>query len=156
MTQDQWAILAFRVVLIVIPVAVAMWVAVYTYLSKWWKNPIGKTVVRFAVVVALAIVPSVLSLFFNFNRTTSRVAAWIDVVLFSQVAWSVLRRIPLWVRLHMDKTGNPVYTGMLPFLAQVIRRRGRPVWTDWPAETPPPGADVDRAAGLTEEQASGS
>lgn len=134
MTQDQAIILAFKAVLVSIPVAVALWVAVYSYLSEWWKNPIGKTVVRFALVVALAIVPSLLSLFWGFNRTTSRVAAWIDVVLFGQVAWSVLRRIPLWVRLHMDKTGRPVYNGILPFLAEVGRRRGRPIWKDWPAE----------------------
>jgi hypothetical protein len=32
-TQDQAIILAFKAVLIAIPVAVALWVAVYSYLS---------------------------------------------------------------------------------------------------------------------------
>jgi hypothetical protein len=131
MTQDQTLMVAFRVVLIAGVVSVTLWAAVYTYLAKWWANPIGRTVVDFAIRVSIAMIPSILSLFFQFSRLTSQVAGWIDVALFGLVALGILRRIPLWVKLHMDKDGRRPYAGILPFLAEVWRRHGRPVWKDW-------------------------
>lgn len=133
MSQDQVVLLMFKVMLVADVTAVALFVAVYSYLSPWRRNPIGRTLVYLDILLAAAVTPSLLSLFFHFSRLTSHVAAWIDVGLFALIALALLARIPLWVRLHMDKSGQHSYTGMLPFIAQVIRRRGRPVWKDAPA-----------------------
>jgi hypothetical protein len=54
--------------------------------------------------------------------------------MFALIAVGMLQRIPLWVRLHLDKHGNQSYPGMLPFLAEVLRRRGRPVWKGRPGQ----------------------
>lgn len=132
MSQDQAVLLLFKVMLIADVTAVVLFVAVYSYLSPWRRNPIGKTLVYLDILLALAVTPSLLSLFFHFSRLTSHVAAWVDVGLFALIALALLARIPLWVRLHMDKEGHQSYTGMLPFIAQVVRRRGRPVWKDAP------------------------
>jgi hypothetical protein len=133
-TQDQVIVLALKVVLLAGIVTVALWVAVYTYLANWRADPVGHTVVRFAILVAAALTPSTLSLFFQFNRATSRAAAWIDVVLFGWIAAEMLYRIPLWVRLRVNEDGERSYAGLLPFLAEVAWRRGRPVWMDRPED----------------------
>lgn len=133
MSQDQAIILALKIVLIAGMVSVALFVAVYGYLADWRRNPIGRTVVWLDILLALALAPSTLSLFFHFNRLTSHVAAWTDIGIFALIAAGMLQRIPLWVKLHTDKAEHQSYAGMMPFLAQVIRRRGRPVWKDWPA-----------------------
>ena len=49
----------------------ALFVAVYGYLADWRHNPIGRTVVWLDILLALALAPSTLSLFFHFNRLTS-------------------------------------------------------------------------------------
>jgi hypothetical protein len=129
-TQDQVIILALKVVLVAGIVAVALFVAVYSYLAPWRNDPVGRTVVQVEILVALALVPTTLSLFLEFSRFTSHVAAWCDITIFGLIAIGVLQRIPLWVRLHLDREGHRSYAGMLPFLAEVIKRRGRPVWKD--------------------------
>lgn len=141
MSQDQILILGFKITLIAGEAAALLWVAVYTYLANWRANPIGATVTRFALYLAALYVPSILSLYFRFNRQTSRAAGWFDMAVFAVIAVELFRRIPLWVRLHMDKSGHQSYAGMLPFVRQVIRRRGRPVWKD-----PMPSRE-DEAAG---------
>lgn len=130
MTQDALILLAFKVALLAGVVTVALWVAVYSYLANWRADPVGHTVVRFAILVAAALTPSTLSLFLHFNRATSRVAAWVDIALFGWIAVEMLYRIPLWVRLHVNRDGGRSYAGMRSFLAEVIRRHGRPVWLD--------------------------
>ena len=130
MTQDELLILGFKITLIAGEAAALLWVAVYSYLAQWRSNPIGATVTRFALYLAAVYVPSILSLFFHLNRLTSRAAGWFDMALFAVIAIELLHRIPLWVRLHMDKSGHQSYTGMLPFIRQVISRRGRPIWKD--------------------------
>lgn len=133
MTQDALILLALKVVLIAGMVSVVLFTAVYSYLARWQANPIGRTVVWLDILLALALVPTTLSLFFHYSRLTSHVAAWTDIAIFAAIAVGMLMRIPLFVKLHMDKGGHQTYSGMLPFLGDVIRRRGRPVWKDWEA-----------------------
>lgn len=130
MTQDQILILGFKITLIAGEVAAWLWIGVYTYLAKFWENPIGATVVRFAIYLAALYIPSILSLFFHLNRLTSLVAGWFDVALFAVVAVELLRRVPLWIRLHLRRDGQQSYSAVGAFVSEVIRRRGRPVWAD--------------------------
>lgn len=137
MTQDQVIILAFKVVLLAGEAATILWIGVYTYLARWWKNPLGVTVVRLAALVALVLIPSILSLFFRFSRTTSRLAAWIDVVIFAVITVELLHRTPMWIRLHLHADGTRSYPALRTFAAQVWARRFRPLWTGGgPGDTP--------------------
>jgi hypothetical protein len=52
-------------------------------------------------------VPTVLSLFFQFSRLTSHVAAWIDVVLFGTLTPVMLWRTLVWQRVHRSRNGTP-------------------------------------------------
>lgn len=130
MSQDQLILLGFKVTLIAGEAAAVLWIGVYTYLARWWAktNPVGATVVRLALYLAAAYIPSILSLFWHLSRTTSIAAGWFDVGLFAVIAVELLRRVPLWIRLHLRRDGEQSYSAVGAFLAEVIRRRGRPVW----------------------------
>ena len=134
MSQDELLLLGFKITLIAGEVAAWLWIGVYTYLAKWWhRNPIGSTVVRFAIYIAALYVPSILSLFFHLNRLTSIAAGWFDVAVFAIVAVELLRRVPLWIRLHLRRDGQQSYSAVGAFVSEVIRRRGVPVWAGKPA-----------------------
>lgn len=133
MSQDALLLLLFKIALVADVAAVVIFTAVYWYLSRFWGNPVGRTLVMLDILLAFAVVPSLLSLLLHFNRLTSRVAAWVDVALFTLIAVALLARVPLWVKLHMNRQGEHTYAGMWPFLRQVIRRRGKPIWKDRPA-----------------------
>ena len=100
MTQEQLIITCFRGDLIADLIAVILFTVIYSVLAPWWRNPIGRTLVMMDVLVGLAVLPTVLSLFWSFNRLTSLIAAWADVGIFAAIALVILARIPLWVRLH--------------------------------------------------------
>jgi hypothetical protein len=129
---DGVIVAAFKVVLISGLVTTVLWVGVYGYLAKFWANPVGKTVVDFAGLLAGVLLISVLSLFFHFNRATSHVAGWIDVVLFARISWVLAARTPLWIRLHMRADGHQSYPTVGTFLREVARRKGRPLWWGQP------------------------
>ena len=133
MSQDDLLILGFKVTLVAGEIAALLWVGVYTYLARWWSNPIGATVTRFAIYIAALYVPSILSLFFHLSRLTSLVAGWFDVAIFAVVAVELLRRVPLWIRLHLRRDGQQSYSAIGAFVSEVIRRRGVPVWAAKPA-----------------------
>lgn len=103
MTQEQLIIAFFKGDLIADLAAVILFVVVYTLLAPWWRNPVGRTLVLMDILVGVAVLPTVLSLFWQFSRLTSLVAAWCDVGTFAAIAMVVLLRIPLWIRLHRKK-----------------------------------------------------
>lgn len=102
MSQDQWIILALRVVVVAAFVSLVAWIVVYTRLAPWWKNPIGQTLVVKTTLIALLLVPSALSLFFHFNRLTSHLAAWIDVGLIGLITPVMWWRIHVWRSFHKN------------------------------------------------------
>jgi hypothetical protein len=110
MTQDQLIILCLKIGLVSGFMAIAIWVAVYSRLAKWWTSPIGRTLVIEAALIAGLFVPQILSLFFNLNRLDSRIAAWTDVVLIGAVTPVMMWRSAVWVRLHrlgrLPRNGN--------------------------------------------------
>lgn len=103
MTQDQAIILGFKVTEVASLVSIVAFVAYYTWLAPWHKNPVGRTIVFKDLALILVLLPSVLSIFFHFNRLTSYVAAWFDVASFALVPVIMIWRIIVWRRL--DRLG---------------------------------------------------
>jgi hypothetical protein len=99
-TQDQWLVLAFKAALISGFISLATWVTLYSCLAAWWRNPIGRTLVRLAALTGALYVPTVLSLFFRLNRLDSRLVGWIDFGFIALVTPEMLWRSLVWWRLH--------------------------------------------------------
>jgi hypothetical protein len=81
-------------------VSLATWVAVYTKLAHWWRNPVGRSLVYLATLNGLQMAVLALSLFFHFNRLTSLVAAWIYVVITGLATPAMVSRTVVWIRMH--------------------------------------------------------
>lgn len=103
MTQDQLLILLLRIVLISGALSVTAFVAIYWRLAPWWRDPIGRTIVIKDILLALLLVPSILSLFFHFSRVSSRIAAWTDLALFAAMTPVMIWRCVIWIRIHQDR-----------------------------------------------------
>jgi dolichyl-phosphate-mannose--protein O-mannosyl transferase len=103
MTQDQAIILGFKVTEVASLVTIVAFVAYYTRLAPWYRNPIGRTIVFKDLALILVLLPSVLSIFLSFNRLTSHIAAWFDVASFALVPVIMIWRIIVWRRL--DRLG---------------------------------------------------
>jgi hypothetical protein len=84
-TQDQLIDLAFKVVEVASLVTIVVFTACYSRWASWWANPIGRTIVYEGIAIVLILIPSILSIFVNFNRLTSHIAAWFDVGSFALV-----------------------------------------------------------------------
>ena len=109
MTQTDWLILAFKIAVIAAFVSIAAFVAVYTRLAPWWRNPIGQTIVVKDAIIAVLLIPSILSLFLGLNRLTSEIAGWFDVTLIALITPVMCWRIVVWRRIRHNGT-----TGTLP------------------------------------------
>lgn len=96
MTQDQWIVLAFKVVDVASVVAIATFIGYYSRIAAWWSNPIGRTIVFKDIALILVLIPSILSIFLKFSRFTSHVAAWFDLVSFAMVPVIMTWRIFVW------------------------------------------------------------
>lgn len=81
-------------------VSLVAWIAVYTKLAKWWRNPVGRTLVTKTALIAALFVPSILSLFFHLTRSDSILVGWIDAALIWLVTPVMLWRCFVWLRLH--------------------------------------------------------
>ena len=106
MSQDALIILLFKVVLVADLLSVFAFLVTYTALAKWWTHVIGRTIVIKDILLGAALTPSVLSLFFHFNRTTSLVAAWADIALFALIAVVMTWRCIIWVKIHRKGEGD--------------------------------------------------
>lgn len=106
MTQDQAIILALKIVLIGGFVSLLAWIADYSRMAPWWDNPIGRTLVTKTALIAALLVPTTLSLFFNLNRLTSHLVAWVDVVLIGMVTPVMLWRIIVFRKIHRGGVGH--------------------------------------------------
>lgn len=77
-------------------VSVAAWIAVYTVTARWWRDPIGRTLVALAVLLAGLCVHPALRVFFGLGGSA---ATWADVALTGLVTPVMAWRIVVWVRL---------------------------------------------------------
>lgn len=106
MTQDQLIQLLLKIILITDVISIFAFIADYWRLAPWWRDPIGRTIVTKDMLLLLALIPSVLSLFFKFTRVGSHIAAWVDVVLLGAMGPVMLWRIVIWQRVHAGKVGK--------------------------------------------------
>lgn len=104
MTQTLLLTLALKIGLISGFASLTAWIALYTALAKWWRNPIGRTLVAKTVLIALLFIPTSLSLFFDLSRLDSYIAGWTDASLIGLVTPVMLWRCLVWWRL--DKAGR--------------------------------------------------
>jgi hypothetical protein len=103
-SQDQAVILAFKVVEVASVATIAAFTACYTLWTKGkcWTNPIGQTIVYEGIALILVLLPAILSIFIDFNRLTSHIAAWFDVGSFALVPVIMTWRIFVFRRIHKD------------------------------------------------------
>lgn len=107
MTQDAAIILAFKVVEVASVVTIAVFVVCYSRWANWFRNPIGRTIVLKDIALILVLLPSILSIFFQFNRLTSHIAAWFDVGSLALVpAVMVWRTLVFWKIHQAGKAGK--------------------------------------------------
>lgn len=106
MTQDQAIILAFKAAEVSGIVTIAVFVACYSLWAKWWANPIGRTIVVKDLLLVAAFVPSLLSLFLNFNRLTSHIAAWTDIAMIGLISPVMAWRTWVFWRIHKAGRGD--------------------------------------------------
>jgi glucan phosphoethanolaminetransferase (alkaline phosphatase superfamily) len=99
-SQDEAIILAFKVVEVASVVTITAFIACYSRWAKWWANPIGRTIVYKDISLILVLLPSILSIFFSFNRLTSHIAAWFDVGAFALVPVIMCWRIVVFRKIH--------------------------------------------------------
>jgi len=104
MAQDQLIVLLLKIILIADVVAIAAFIGEYWRLAPWWRDPIGRTIVTKDILLLLALIPSVLSLFLKFSRLTSHIAAWLDVVVLGAMGPVMVWRIVVWHRVHAGTT----------------------------------------------------
>jgi hypothetical protein len=99
-TQDQAIDLAFKVVEVASVVSISAFILCYSRWAKWWLNAIGRTIVIKDIALLLVLIPSILSIFIDFNRLTSHIAAWFDVGSFGMVPVVMAWRIFVFGKIH--------------------------------------------------------
>lgn len=105
MTQAALVILALKAGCLAAFLSLTGWVALYTRYAKWWRSEIGRTLVIKTLLVALLLVPTALSLFFKFSRTTSYAAAWADAALIWLITPVMIWRSAVWHKIHKKGEG---------------------------------------------------
>lgn len=106
MTQDNLILLLFKIVLIADLLSVFAFLVTYSALAQWWRHVIGRTIAIKDILLGMALLPTTLSLFFEFSRLTSRIAAWIDISLFGLIAVVMTWRCIIWVKIHRKGDGD--------------------------------------------------
>ena len=100
MTQVQWMLLLLRIALVADAVTIFAFGVDYTRLARWYKDPIGRTIMIQEILLLIIMVPTALSLFFQFSRLNSDVSAWIDIAAFGLLAPVMAWRIVVFERIH--------------------------------------------------------
>lgn len=104
MTSPPLLILLTKITLIADMVAIIAFIADYSRLAPWWRNPVGRTIVIKDLLLLGVISMVVLSVFFQFSRLTSQVAAWIQIAELAAMAVVMLWRIVVFERIHRHGT----------------------------------------------------
>jgi hypothetical protein len=99
-TQDQVVALAYKAAEVVSVSAIAAFIVCYTMWASWWRDPIGRTIVIKDVLLLVAFVPPILSMFLHFNRFTSFIAAWVDIAMVGLIGLVMIWRIYAFWKIH--------------------------------------------------------
>jgi hypothetical protein len=100
MSQEQALILAFKIVEVASVATIAAFVGCYSKWARWWENPIGRTLVFKDIALVLVLIPSILSIFIDFSRFTSRIAGWFDVGALALVPVIMVWRVLVFRKIH--------------------------------------------------------
>ena len=100
MTQDMAILLAFKIVEVASVVTIVVFILCYSRWAAWWRNAIGRTIVYKDIALILVLIPSILSIFVDFNRLTSHIAAWFDVGAFALVPVIMIWRVFVFRKIH--------------------------------------------------------
>ena len=104
MTQAQAIILCLKIVEISGLVTISAFIACYSIWAAWWRDAIGRTIVIKDLLLILAFIPTTLSVFLQFSRLTSNIAAWTDIAVIGLISPVMCWRI--WVWWHIHKSGG--------------------------------------------------
>jgi HNH endonuclease len=108
MTQDQVIILCFKVGEVAALVTIVAFIACYSRWAAWWQNAVGRTIVIKDLLLIIVFIPTLLSLFFNFSRLTSRIAAWSDIAMIALISPVMIWRIVVFWKIHKKgRRGGP-------------------------------------------------
>jgi hypothetical protein len=99
-TQANWLVMTYRVAIIADLVTILAFIAQYSRLAKWWRNPVGRTIVIKDILLVLILMPTAMSLFLNLNRLDSMVVGWVDAGLLGLLTPVMIWRIVVWQRMH--------------------------------------------------------
>lgn len=100
MTSPALLILLTKITLIADVVAIIIFIADYSRLAPWWRNPVGRTIVIKDLLLLGVISLVVMSVFFQFSRLTSEVASWIQIAMLGGMALAMIWRVAVFERLH--------------------------------------------------------
>lgn len=92
-------ILLLKIALIADIVSIVAFVADYTRLVPWWRNPVGRTFVVKDFFLLFVVSLTTLSVFFRFSRLTSQVAGWLQVGGLAAMAVAMLWRVVVFERI---------------------------------------------------------
>lgn len=104
MTWAQW--FSFYVEIPAAWYAAALFIAVYTALAPWWRNPLGRTMVALDGAIVLTLGPHMLRLWFGLNEA-SAAYAWFELGAFLIVPLAILWRVWVLVRIHRGRSLFP-------------------------------------------------
>jgi uncharacterized membrane protein len=110
MSQDEVIILVFKIILLTNIASIFAFVGIYTKLAPWWRDVIGRSIVFLDVLLGAAFIPSAISLFWQLNRLTSHIVAWIDIGIFTLIAGGMISRCVTWIRIHRKEDEDPKAT----------------------------------------------
>lgn len=89
-----------KAVLIADIAAIVVFVADYSRLAPWWRNPVGRTIVVKDLFLLFVVALTTLSVFFRFSRLTSQVAGWLQIGGLAAMALTMLWRVVVFERIH--------------------------------------------------------
>jgi hypothetical protein len=99
-SQDQAIVLCLKIVEVSGLVTITAFITCYSRWASWIHNAIGRTIVIKDLLLVVAFIPSLLSLFLNFNRLTSHIAAWIDISMLGLISPVMIWRIFVFRSIH--------------------------------------------------------
>jgi hypothetical protein len=89
-----------KIVLILDIVTILAFVGEYSYRADWWRDEIGRTIVVKDILLLAVIALVAASVFFQFSRLTSEVAAWTEIGMLGGVSLAMAWRTWVFEKVH--------------------------------------------------------
>lgn len=105
MRTDPVILLAGRIAEMGDLIAILAFVVQYTFLARWWANPIGRTIVWKDVALMGAIGLSLAGSFIRPTPTSAKVMAWVVIATLLAICVIMVWRIVVFWRIHKEGAG---------------------------------------------------